>query len=111
MEKLEGHLSPKASQEKRGSFPGDYKAEGQGENRRGRVQEAGPLAPGGPASPLGRVPSQMPALNRKHGLPSREFFSSHYITHKVTAINSADSLITWPPDSTSDWFSYLQRKL
>lgn len=34
------------------------------------------------------------------------FAPSHCITHKITAINSSDSLITWQPD----WFCYFQRK-
>lgn len=117
MEKLEGCLSPKASQEKRLS-PRRFQGRGTRarQERKAGVQAAGPVAPGGPASALECIPSRNclsdASSEQPHSLPRSEFFFPPIVSPKRQwlSTNSPDSLITRPPDSTSDWFSYFQRK-
>lgn len=118
MEKLEGCLSPKASQEKRSSLPGDSKAEGREQDRKGR-QGCRWRAPwhqvGLPVHWNVFLPgaaAQMPALNNRTASHAASFFFPPIVSPKRQwlSTNSPDSLITRPPDSTSDWFSYFQRK-
>lgn len=97
MEKLEGHFVPKAVQEKRGSL--QETARQRNRSRRGR--------PSGTrwACYSDEMCSQLLTKGRVSYAGSF-FAASHCITHKVTAINSSDSLITWQPE----WFCYFQRK-
>lgn len=52
LDKQEGHFSPKATQEERAALPGDSKAEGQKQDRRGRGTGIRPCGTSGPASLL-----------------------------------------------------------
>lgn len=68
LQKLKGHLSSKAPQEKRGALPGDSRAGGQEQERRETGAGGRLPAPAGPpvcwnVSPPGAA-SQVPALNR-----------------------------------------------
>lgn len=89
-----GHLSPKASQEKRGSLPAGSKAEGQEQNRRGR--KGCRQRPRGTRRPTVRwnvlplgTASRVPASSEERvWAPKQGAFSSHRITHKIMATNS-----------------------
>lgn len=116
MQQLKGHLSPKAPQEKRVALPGDSRPEGHEgarHEREGCRQQAPrrqlDLSVCWNVFPLG-ASSQVPALNRGHGLPRQVGFFLPSYCPQVTAINSPDSLTTRPPDSASDEFSYFQRR-